>query len=157
MSRKLKIFLLVVLIGAQLVVCYQYPKIRMNIDFLYLIIFYVSIRMGFVKAMAAASILGLLTDYLSMGVLGVFSFSRVISSYLLSEGARFIDLRKNAFLFMLILISLLISNSVAFFFFHFIFKFPVSRQLLLIQPLTTSLVGTLLLAFPQVKNTLNVY
>lgn len=157
MSRKLKVILFVLLVSAQLVVCYQYPKMRINVDFIYLIIFYISIRMGFVKAMAAASVLGLLTDYLSMGILGVFSFSRVISSYLLTEGARFIDLRKNVFLFMLILISLLVSNSVAFFFFHFIFKFPISRQLLLIQPLSTSLVGTVMLAFPQVKNTLNVY
>ena len=54
-----------------------------------MIIFYISIKSGFMKSVISASLIGLVSDYLSGGVIGVFSFSRTLAAYLLNMIARF--------------------------------------------------------------------
>ena len=70
----------------------------------------------------SAAFIGLCSDYLSGGVMGVFSFSRTLAAYFLNVLARFLDLKKNIFIFLLILVSLFLSNLVAFVFHVLIFK-----------------------------------
>ena len=140
----------------QILIYQNYRELRFNVDLLYLVIFYFSIRFGFLKGVISASAIGLVTDYLSGGILGVFSFSRVLAFYFLTSVARFIDLRKNIFIFVLIFFSLFLSNCVANFFFHFVFGFPISVSLIVIQPLLTAFVGTIMLSSSKIRSLLNV-
>jgi rod shape-determining protein MreD len=143
------------LIG-QIAISRYYQTLRFNVDLLYMIIFYFSIKSGFMKSIVSASIIGLISDYLSGGIIGVFSFSRTLAAYFLNVLARFVDLKNNLFIFLLIFISLFLSNTVAFVFFVLIFKFKVTASLLVYQPLSTALIGTILLGFKKVKSLLDV-
>jgi rod shape-determining protein MreD len=148
-------FLIVMLIG-QVAIARYYQSLRFNVDLLYIIVFYISIKSGFMKSIISASLIGLCSDYLSGGVMGVFSFSRTLAAYFLNTLARFVDLKNNFFIFLLIFISLLLSNSVAFVFYALIFKYKVTASLLIYQPLFTAIVGTLILGLKKVKSLLDV-
>jgi len=157
MKRKIKIIYLALLIVAQVLLWRNYPTFRFNIDFLYLIIVYLAIRSSFLTSILAATCLGIIADYFSGGVMGVFAFSRTLTTYLLTIASRFVDLRKNFFIFMMILISLFLSNLMANIFFYFIFNFHITVNLLFIQPLLTALIGTVMVGLNPVKELLDVY
>ncbi len=104
----------------------------------------------------SAALIGFCSDYLSGGVMGVFSFSRTLAAYFLNAMSRFLDLKKNIFVFLLILVSLFLSNLVAFVFLVLIFRYKITVSLLVFQPLTTALVGTLILGSKKAKSLLDV-
>jgi rod shape-determining protein MreD len=148
-------FLIVMLIG-QVAIARYYQSLRFNVDLLYIIVFYISIKSGFMKSIISASLIGLCSDYLSGGVMGVFSFSRTLAAYFLNTLARFVDLKNNFFIFLLIFLSLLLSNLVAFVFYAFIFKYKITASLLIYQPLFTAIIGTFMLGLKKVKSLLDV-
>jgi rod shape-determining protein MreD len=140
----------------QIAIARYYQSLRFNVDLLYLVVFYISIKSGFMKSIISASLIGLCSDYLSGGVMGVFSFSRTLAAYFLNILARFVDLKNNFFIFLLIFISLLFSNFVAFIFYAIIFKYKITASLLIYQPLFTAIVGTIILGLNKVKSLLDV-
>jgi rod shape-determining protein MreD len=148
-------FVIVMFIG-QVAIAKYYQSLRFNVDLLYLVIFYISIKSGFLKNILGASLIGLCSDYLSGGVMGVFSFSRTLAAYFLNILARFVDLKNNFFVFLLIFISLLLSNLVAFVFYVLVFKYKVTSSLLIYQPFFTAIVGTIILGLKKVKSLLDV-
>jgi rod shape-determining protein MreD len=154
-NRFRNVFIMAMIIG-QIAIAKYYQSLRFNVDLLYLIIFYISIKSGFMKSIVSASLIGLCSDYLSGGVIGVFSFSRTLAAYFLNVSARFLDLKKKMFIFLLIFISLLLSNIVAFVFYALIFKYKITASLLLYQPLFTAIIGTVLLGLKKVKSLLDV-
>ncbi len=121
-----------------------------------MIIFYICVKSGFLKSIVSASLIGLISDYLSGGIIGVFSFSRTLAAYFLNTLARFVDLKNNFFIFLLIFISLFFSNAIAFIFFVLIFKLKVTVSLLVYQPFSTAVIGTILLGSKKVKSLLDV-
>ncbi len=149
------IFFLALLVG-QIAISRHYPSLRFNVDLLYLVIFCIAIKAGYVSSMISASLIGLISDYLSGGIIGVFSFSRTLAAYFLNMLARFIDLRNNFFVFLLIWISLFLSNLVASGFYVFVFKYKVTVSLLIYQPLATAGIGTIIFGFKKIKSLLNV-
>ncbi len=154
-NRSRNIFFFALLIG-QIAISRYYQSLRFNVDLLFLVIFCISIRAGFMKSIVSASLIGLISDYLSGGVIGVFSFSRTLAAYFLNVTARFLDLKNNVFIFLLIFISLFLSNLVAFVFFILIFKYKLTVSLLIYQPLFTAGVGTVVLGLKKVKSLLDV-
>jgi rod shape-determining protein MreD len=154
-NRFRNVFFIVMLVG-QVAIAKYYQSLRFNIDLLYLVIFYIATKSGFVKSVISASLIGLCSDYLSGGVVGVFSFSRTLTAYFLNMIARFLDLKKNLFIFLLIFISLFLSNLVAFIFYALIFRYKITASLLLYQPLFTAIVGTIFFGLKKVKSLLDV-
>ena len=154
-NRFRNVFFMVMIIG-QVAIARYYQSLRFNVDLLYLAIFYIAIKSGFMKSIISASLIGLCSDYLSGGVIGVFSFSRTLAAYFLHMLARFVDLKNNFFIFLLIFISLLLSNLVAFVFHVLIFKFKITANLLLYQPFFTAIIGTIILGLKKVKSLLDV-
>jgi rod shape-determining protein MreD len=154
-SRFRNVFIIMMFVG-QIAIAKYYQSLRLNVDLLYLIIFYFSIKSGFMKSVISASLIGLCSDYLSGGVMGVLSFSRTLAAYFLHTLARFVDLKNNFFIFLLIFISLLLSNSVAFIFYALIFKYKITASLLIYQPLFTAAIGTIILGLRKVKSLLDV-
>lgn len=157
MNRHLKTFILIALIGGQLLLSQYSQSFRLSVDFLYLIAFYFAVRSGFVKGVVSAALLGLVIDYFSGHILGVFSFSRTLSIFVVSEVSRFIDFRKNGFIFILLFFSLQLSNLVANGFFHLAQGYRISLQLVVVQPLVTALTGTLIVSTARMKSLLDVY
>ncbi len=157
MNRKAKPIMFTLLVLAQFFIFQKYPTLRLDIDFIYLIIFYLAVKSGYVKGLVSASLLGLVTDIMSEGILGVFSFSRTVAAFFVAEVSRFIDFRKNIFIFLLLFISLMLSNIIANLFFSMILKFKLTSQLILIQPFLTALSGMLIVATDKAKRMLDVY
>jgi rod shape-determining protein MreD len=156
MNNRFRNILCAVLIIGQVAIARYYHSLRFTVDLLYLIVFYISIKSGFLPSIFSASFIGLCSDYLSGGILGVFSFSRILAAYFLNVLARFLDLKKNVFVFLLILISLFLSNLVAFVFHVLIFNLRITTRLLIYQPLSTAVVGTIILGTNKVKSLLDV-
>jgi rod shape-determining protein MreD len=156
MNSRFRAFFFLAMLAGQIAVSRHYPAMRFSVDLLYLVIFCVAIKSRFVSSMISASLIGLVSDYLSGGIIGVFSLSRTLAAYLLNILARFIDLRKNIFVFLLLWISLFLSNLVAYGFFAIVFKYKVAASLLLHQPLATAGIGTVILGFNKIKSLLNV-
>lgn len=156
MSSRYRFVLFILLAVGQLAVARYYQTLRFSIDLLYLIIFFIAIRSGFVPSILSAALIGFAGDYLSGGVIGVFSFSRTLAAFLLNALARFLDLKRNLFIFLLIHVSLFLSNLVAFIFLVLIFDYRITSSLLVVQPLATALAGTLLLGSKKVKSLLDV-
>ena len=156
MNRRFRNILFVVLVVGQVAIARYYQSLRFTVDLLYLVIFYIAIKSGFMPSIFSAAFIGLCSDYLSGGVMGVFSFSRVLAAYLLNSLARFLDLKKNVFVFLLILISLFLSNLVAFLFHVLIFNMRITFRLLLFQPLSTAVIGTIILGTKKAKSLLDV-
>jgi rod shape-determining protein MreD len=156
MNKGFRNIFFIALIVGQFAIARYYQPLRFNIDLLYLIIFYIAIKSGFMPTIFSAAFIGLCTDYLSGGVMGVFSFSRTLAAYFLNALARFLDLKKNIFVFLLIFISLFLSNLVAFVFHVLVFKLKITASLLLYQPLYTALIGTIILGSKKAKSLLDV-
>jgi len=155
MNRKFRTFFFLFLIFAQI---FLNRFFDVNADLLYLIMVYIAVRSNFLKTLISATVIGLFTDFITGSiVIGVFGFSRTLIAYILYEGSKFIDLKKNIFVFFLIAISLSVSNLIANLFFSFILSFKISINLILYQPLITGLIGFLILLPTTIKKKLNVY
>jgi len=154
-NRFRNVFFLVMLIG-QIAIARYFQSLRFNVDLLFLVVFYISIKSGFMKSIISASLIGMCSDYLSGGIMGVFSFSRTLAAYFLNVSARYLDLKKKIFVFLLIFVSLLMSNFVAFIFYALIFKYKITASLLVYQPFFTAIVGTIFLGLNKVKSLLDV-
>ena len=157
MNRKFKFLIFATLILGEIIINLYIHQIKLNLDLLYLILVYISVKSGFIKSMAAAAVIGLITDYFSMNVIGVFGFSRTFAAFLLHESSQRIDLKNNFFVFLLIALSLAISNLIANLFFLIILDFQFSLRLILFQPLLTGLVGVLIVSSQKAKRYLDVY
>lgn len=156
MNRRWRTVLFVLLAVGQLAISRHYQALRFNVDLLYLVIFFIAIRSSFMPTIIGAALIGFMSDYLTGGVMGVFSFSRTLAAYLLNSLSRFLDLKKNVFVFLLILVSLFLSNLVAFVFLVLVFQMKVATGLLLLQPLSTAVIGTILLGTKKAKTLLDV-
>lgn len=157
MNKKFKVGLLVILIFLQIVVHRYMNILRFNVDLLYLILVYISVKSGFFKTILFATVIGLITDYSSMNVMGVFGFSRTITAFLLNEVSIHIDLKNNLFVFLLVALSLFLSNIAANIFFYFILNIGFNLNLIFYQPLFTGLIGVLILSSSRIKKYLDVY
>ena len=157
MRNKLKFVLLIVLIVMQIVVNRYISQIKLNIDFLFLILIYVSIKYNFYQTIISAAIIGWVTDYLSMNILGVFGFSRVFIGYLVFTFSKYLDIRRNFFIFMLVFLSMSISNIMANCFFFLIENVNFDIMFILVSPLLTALISVIILSFKSIKKNLNVY
>ncbi len=156
MNNRFRTILFIVLAVGQFVFARHYYSLRFTIDLLFLIIFFIAIRSGFMTSILGAALIGFCSDYLTGGIMGVFSFSRTLAAFFLNSLSRFLDLKKNIFIFLLILVSLFLSNLAAFAFLVLIFKYKITASLLVFQPLSTALVGTLILAPKKTKSLLDV-
>lgn len=156
MNNRTRNLLFILLVVGQFAIARYFQQLRFSVDLLYLIIFYIAVRSGFMSTILSATFIGLCTDYLSGGVIGVFSFSRTLAAYFLNALARFLDLKKSIFVFLLIFISLFFSNLVAFVFHVLIFKLKITASLLLFQPLYTAMIGTVILGSKKAKSLLDV-
>ena len=157
MGRRFKIALFIVFILLQVAIHRYVNELKLNLDLLYLILVYISIRSSFMKTVFSAAVIGLTTDFFSMQVMGVFGFSRTIIAYLLNETAPHIDLKNNTFAFLLIAVSLFLSNLVANTFFYFISGTSFDSNLILYPPLLTGLLGVLIISPSSIKRHLDVY
>ena len=157
MNRNFKIVFLLLLIVLQILLNRYVDVIKINIDLLFLVLIYISIKSTTLKTILAACIVGWVTDFFSGGIVGVFGFSRVLSIFLVHEFVRFIDLTKRHFLFLLISISLSFSNLIANVFFHYIAGHSFTFSFLLYQPLLTAFVGILIVSSPGIREKLDVY
>ncbi len=157
MNRKYKAAIFILLILGEIILNKYARPFKLNLDLLYLILVYISIKSGFVKCMLAAAVIGLITDYFSMNVIGVFGFSRTLAAFLLNEVSQRIDLKNNLFVFLMIFISLALSNIIANTFFSIILHIGFNWQLILIQPMLTSLVGISIAFTEKAKGYLDVY
>ena len=157
MRSKVKFIFFLFLLISQIVI-YRYVNVlKLNIDLFYLLLIYISVKSGFYKSIVTATIIGLVTDYFTGSNIGVFGFSRTVAAYLLNEFSKYIDLRRNVFIFFLISTSLFISNLIANLFFCLISDSAISINLLLYQPLLTGFVGILIISPEKMKRYLNVY
>lgn len=156
MNSRFRAVLFALLAVGQVAVCRYYYQWRFSVDLLYLIVFFIAIRSRYLPSVLSAALIGFAGDILSGGVLGVFSFARTLAAFLLNTLARFLDLKKNVFVFLLILISLFLSNLVAFLFLVLIFRYRITANLLLFQPLATALAGTLIIGSRKAKALLDV-
>ena len=156
MNNRFRAILFVVLAVGQFVFARHYYSLRFTIDLLFLVIFLIAIRSGFMTSILSAALIGFCSDYLTGGIMGVFSFSRTLAAFFLNSLSRFLDLKKNVFIFLLILVSLFLSNLAAFGFLVLIFQYKITASLLVFQPLSTALVGTLILASKKAKSLLDV-
>ena len=157
MNRKYKVVIFILLILGEIALNKYARPFKLYLDLLYLILVYISIKSGFVKCMLAAAVIGLITDYFSMNVIGVFGFSWTLAAFLLNEVSQRIDLKNNLFVFLMIFISLALSNIIANTFFNIILHIGFNWQLILIQPLLTSLVGISIAFTDKAKGYLDVY
>lgn len=157
MEKKYKFIIFALLILGQ-IVSHRYARgLNITPDFLFLIIVYICVKSGYLKSIFVASAIGLITDFLSGNILGVFGFSRTIAGYLLNEVSMRIDLKNNMFVFLMIFISLSLSNLVASLFFYFIRGFPLDAALIFYQPFFTGLLGLLFVISSTAKKYLDVY
>ena len=157
MNRRFKFLIFTFLILGEIIINRYLPQLKLNLDLLYLILVYISVKSGFIKCMLAGTVTGLLTDYFSMNVMGVFGFSRTLSAFLLHESSRRIDLKSNFFVFLLIFISLILSNVIANIFFMVILNVELNWRLILLQPFLTALLGILIVSSKKSKRSLDVY
>jgi rod shape-determining protein MreD len=157
LKSKLKISLFIGLLLAQIFINRYVQDTKLNIDFLFLILVYISIQSGLVKSLIWGTCIGWVTDFFIGGLVGVFGFSRTIIAFFLHEFNKYFDLRKNIFVFILIAISLSFSNLIASIFFHFIFGYKIDLGLVIRQPLLTGITGMLISGFTKIKEILDVH
>ncbi len=156
MNNRWRTTLFIVLAVGQFAFARHYYSLRFTIDLLFLVIFFIAIRSGFMTSILSAALIGFCSDYLTGGVMGVFSFSRTLAAFSLNSIARYLDLKKNIFIFLLILFSLFLSNLAAFGFLVLIFQYKITVSLLVFQPLFTALLGTFILGSKKAKSLLDV-
>jgi rod shape-determining protein MreD len=157
MNRKFKLLIFILLILGEIIINKYLYQLRLNLDLLYLLLVYISINSGYIKCIMVGTVVGLITDYFCMNVMGVFGFSRTLGVFLLFELSRRIDLNNNFFVFFLVFVSLSISNMIANIFFSIILNFGFSMRLILLQPLLTGIVAVLIAGTTKAKRYLDVY
>ncbi|MEN8223190.1 MAG: hypothetical protein ABFR36_08015 [Acidobacteriota bacterium] len=157
-KRRLRFVLGLFLVLMQIVVNLYLNELNINIDFIFLIlIYYISSRGNFLKAMLLATLIGWSTDILNSQIIGVFGFSRVVIAYFIFEIIVFIDFKRLTFTFLFIFLSLSLSNLVANLFLLFINGYDLSVGMLIYQPLLTGMVAVLLVSSNRIKEAINVY
>jgi len=157
MNRKSRFSLLIVMIVLQFFINRYITVMKLNIDLLFLVLIYVSVKSTFLKSILTATTIGLFTDFFSGNVLGVFGFSRTLAAFIIHESSAYLDLRKKTFLFLLISLSLAFSNLVANLFFSFIQNYEISLEFILYPPLITGILGVLMTGPRAMKRYLDVY
>ena len=128
-----------------------------NIDFTYLIVIFVALKSTVFKTGLTATATGLLIDFISSGILGVFGFSRTLIAYIIKGLLVFIDLKKGIYVFLIITVSLSLSNFIAGSIMFLILDYPLTLEFLLFQPVFTGLTGYLILKNSYLKEQLDVY
>ena len=157
MKNRIKYGIFAVLVVCQILITRYKLGFKISIDLLYLILVYISVKSNYFKTLVYANIIGLITDCISAGTFGIFGFSRVISAFLLNQTSKFVDYRKNIYIFIMIYFSLLVSNGIANLFLYLILDLKASLSLIGIQPLVTAVVGLLIIAPKKMKIYLDVY
>ena len=157
MNRKFKFLIFILLILGEVIINKYFHQLRLNLDLLYLILVYISINSGYIKCIMVGTVIGLIIDYFCMNIMGVFGFSRTLAVFLLFQLSRRIDLNNNFFVFLLVFISLSVSNLIANIFFSIILNFGISLRLILIQPFLTGVVAVLIAGTRKAKRYLDVY
>lgn len=147
------LFLLVM----QILINLYLNEFSINIDFIFLILIYISSRGNFLKAMVVATFIGWMTDLLNSQIIGVFGFSRVLITYIIFELIVFIDFKRLTFTFLFIFLSLSLSNLIANLFLLFINNYGLSVGMIIYQPLLTGLFAVLLVSSDRIKEAINVY
>ncbi|MCP4147425.1 MAG: rod shape-determining protein MreD [bacterium] len=157
MNRKFKAVIFIVLLFLQFLIHRYMNVMSLNLDLLYLILVFISVKSGFMKTIFSATAIGLVTDYFSMNVMGVFGFSRTLAAYFLNQTASHIDLKNNVFVFFFISGSLCISNLIANVFFYFTSEVSINLNLVIYQPVLTGLMGIMILSSARNRQHLDVY
>ena len=80
-NRRLKIGLFIVFIVLQVAIHRYVNVIKLNLDLLYLILVYISVKSGFMKTVFSAAAIGLVTDFFSMQDVTVSLANEVITKY----------------------------------------------------------------------------
>ncbi len=145
------------MIFAQIIINRYVRVTKINLDLLYLILVYISIRSGILKTAIWATLIGWVTDFFTIGLVGVFGFSRTLTAFLLQEFYKYFDLRKRFFVFLLIFVSLSFSNLIANVFFYFIYGQSIKMSLVLQQPFLTALAGILIISSSKIRESLDVH
>jgi len=157
MNRKFKLLIFILLILGEIIINKYLYQLRLNLDLLFLILVYISIKSGYIKSIMVGTVIGLIIDYFCMNVMGVFGFSRTLAVFFLFQMSRRIDLNNNLFVFLLVFISLSVSNVIANIFFSIILNFDFNLSLILIQPFLTGVVAVLIAGTTKAKRYLDVY
>ncbi len=156
-KRQFRFTLALFLILMQILVNLYLNEFNINIDFLFLILIYISSRGNFLKSLIIATFLGWTTDLLNSHIIGVFGFSRVVIAYIIFEIIVFIDFKRLSFTFLFIFFSLSLSNLVASLFLLFINDYGLSVGMIIYQPLLTGMFAVILVSSDRIKEAINVY
>jgi len=156
-KRQFRFTLALFLILMQIIVNLYLNEFNINIDFLFLILIYVSSRGNFLKSLILATILGWTTDLLNSQIIGVFGFSRVVIVYIIFEIIVFIDFKRLSFTFLFIFFALSISNLIASLFLLFINDYGLSVGMIIYQPLLTGMFAVILVNSDRIKEAIDVY
>jgi rod shape-determining protein MreD len=116
-----------------------------------------ALKSNLIKTGITATILGLLTDFTSGGILGVFGFSRTFIAFLIRGIISLIDLKQGSYVFLITTISLSISNLIVNLLMFIISNYPINIYFILLQPFLTGLLTLLILKIPYLKKQLDVY
>ena len=158
MSRRIKTIFFVILLVSQILINRYTQSLKLNIDLFFLILIYISIKSNYLKVIIVGTIIGLITDHFSgYTVMGVYGFARTITAYLIFELAKYLDLKRNSFIFLLIFTSLCMSNFIANVFFYFTAGLNININMVLYQPFLTAVIGLILISSKKIKDLLNVY
>ena len=157
MRNKVRIFLLFFLIGMQIIVNRYASVLNLNLDLIFLILVYFAIKSDFYRCILVATVIGLVTDYISMNIFGVFGFSRTVIAFGIFGFVRFLDLQKKSYIFFLVFGALMSSNFIASLFFYLIRGIKLDIGFLVISPLLTGIFAVILLSFRKIRDKLNVY
>ena len=156
-KTRIRLLLLFFLITMQVLFNIHLNKLNINIDFIFLILIYVTSRGNFLKTMITATLIGWVTDILSGHIVGVFGFSRVMIAFLIFEIIVFVDFKKLSFTFIFMFLSLSLSNLIANLFLMFINNFGLSPGMLIYQPVLTAMFTVLLVSSDRIKEAVDVY
>ena len=156
-KRQFRFTLALFLVLMQILVNLYLNEFNINIDFLFLILIYISSRGNFLKSLIIATFLGWTTDLLNSHIIGVFGFSRVVIAYIIFEIIVFIDFKRLSFTFLFIFFSLSLSNLVASLFLLFINDYGLSVGMIIYQPLLTGMFAVILVSSDRIKEAINVY
>ena len=157
MNRRTGLIIVIVLFMLQFIQNLYFASQWFLFDFLYLVIIYISLKSSLVMIGITATTLGLIADFMSGGVLGVFGFSRTLVAFFIAGMLNFIDLKKGIYVFLIITISLSFSNLIANFLMFLISRFTINFNFVFFQPVFTGLFGYLLLKNRSLKKYLDVY
>lgn len=141
----------------QIIVNLYLNEFNINIDFLFLILIYISSKGNFMKSLIIATLLGWTTDLLNSQIIGVFGFSRVVIVYIIFEIIVFIDFKRLSFTFLFIFFALSFSNLIASLFLLFINDYGLSVGMIIYQPLLTGMFAVILVSSDRIKEAINVY